>query len=374
MAKQELKKVVSDYNVTLETEAHGIPTDAREAAFLDWMCTFVAYGDDGKTYWFGAAPLILANEGVDMHSLEVSWDTGKVRQIPGSIYKVADFPPVGINTRKVLPGGSLNIDKSETQVVVTLGDNLRVECKDDKSWHYMIEDKEKDIKAEFIHYGSGFPLWYGKEKPSYLTQHSIAYGYNWSGKVEGTLTIKGKKINIKGAGVRERYIAVDSSAAEIGGWEDWMWFHFDEVFGSMYEMKMGIKDMALNLVDEQEYFPVGDFNIEHNDWAFVPALGAFMPMLYKITMEVEAGTLEFTAKAVGATVWGVTGKVPSTPVCTLNWDKPQGTFTYKDGRKKVLTNGFGGTSVRQFKAYPDVLTLGLGGAGLLEKGTDFGTL
>lgn len=374
MDKNSKLKVVSNPEVTLETEGHGIPQDAREAAFLDWLCSFVAYGDDGKTYWFGTAPLILAGENIDMYSFEISWEIGKVLQMPGSIYKIADFQPVGINTRKILPSGSLKIDKSDTQVVVTLGDGFRVMCKNDKSWHYIIEDKENNVKFEFVHQGSGFPLWYGKEKPSYLTAHSIAYGYNWSGKVEGTLTIEGKKINIKGAGIRERYIAVDSSAAEIGGWEDWMWFHFDEVFGSMYEMKMGMKDMALNLVEEKEYFPVGNFNIEHHDWAFVPALGAFMPMLYKITMEVEAGTLEFTAKAIGATVWGVTGKVPSTPVCTLNWDKPQGTFTYKNGHKKILTNGFGGTSVRQFKAYPDVLTLGLGGKDFISKGTEFSTL
>ncbi len=374
MGKNLKEKIVSNPEVTLETEGHGIPQDAREAAFLDWLCSFVAYGDDGKTYWFGCAPLILAHESIDLYSYEICWNMGKVTQVPGSIYKVANFPEVSLTNRKALPGGTLKIEKSDTQVVVTLGKDFRVVCKNDKSWHYTIEDTEKDMKAEFVHQGSGFPLWYGKEKPSYLTAHSIAYGYNWSGKVEGTLVIGGKKINIKGAGIRERYIAVDSSAAEIGGWEDWMWFHFDEVFGSMYEMKLGMKDMALNLVEDGQYFPVGDFNIEHHDWAYLPALGAFMPTLYKITMEVEVGILEFTAKPVGATVWGVTGKVPSTPVCTLNWERPEGTFTYKNGRKITLTNGFGGTSVRQFKSYPDLLSLGLAGTDLLSKGTDLKTL
>ncbi|MDR2084966.1 MAG: hypothetical protein LBP67_08235 [Bacteroidales bacterium] len=366
-------KVVSSPEVTLETEARGIPQGGEERGFLDWLCSFVAYGDDGNTYWFGTALLILAHEGVDMWNIECSWKTGKVIQVPGSIYKLADFPEVGVTGRTVLPGGSHKVSKTDKEVLVQLGD-FNLICKDDNSWHYNVEDKAKGIKAEFVHYGKGCPLWYGKEEPSYLTPHSIAYGYNWSGVVEGTLTIDGKKINIKGAGVRERYIAVDSSAAEIGGWEDWMWFHFDEVFGSMYEMKMGIKDMVLNLTEEKQSFPVGNFNIEHSEWAFLPALGAFMPMHYKITMEVEAGILEFTANAIGATVWGVTGEVPSTPVCTLNWDKPQGTFTYKDGRKKALTNGFGGTSVRQFKAYPDVFGTVLAKGNIFKDPSDFKTL
>ena len=94
-----------------------------------------------------------------------------------------------------------------------------------------------------------------------------------------------------------------------------MWFHFDEVFGSMYEMKLGNKDMSLYLVDEKEYCPAGSFQIEHQGWAYLPPLGAFIPTRYLITMETEAGVLEMTATAVGATPWGVTGKVPETAGC-----------------------------------------------------------
>ena len=345
--------IVENPEVTLDVEGHGFPEDARDAAFLDWLCSVVAYGDDGKQYWFGCSPLSLAAESTDLWHFEISWETGNVVQLPGSVYKIADFPPVGLTVQRVYPGGTLKIERSNDEVAVSLGD-FHVVCKSDKTWHYTIEDKEKGIKAEFVHTGAGYPTWYGKEKPSALTQHSLAYGYNWSGTVEGTLTIQGRKVAVKGKGIRERYIAVDSSEAEIGGWEDWMWFHFDEVFGSMYEMKLGNKDMSLNLVDENLYFPAGSFNIEHHEWAYLRPLGAFIPTLYKVTMETEAGVLEMVAKVVGATVWGVTGKAPSTPVATLNWDKLEGTFTYKDGRKRTLTNGVGGTSIRQWKPYPNI--------------------
>lgn len=365
--------IVNDPEVTLDWDGHWLPEDAREDAFLDWLCSFVAYGDDGKTYWFGCSPLVLALEKTDLWHIEASWDTGKVAELPGSMFKVADFPPVGVTGQQVFPAGSLTVKKSADRVEVTLGD-VRVVCKDDKTWHYTIEDKEHGIRADFVHTGVGYPTWYGKETPSALTPHSHAYGYNWSGTVEGVLTIAGRQIKFTGKGIRERYVAVDSSAAEIGGWEDWMWFHFDEAFGSLYEMKLGQKDMSLNLPEEKLYLPAGDFTIEHHDWAFLRALGGFIPTRYKVTMETEAGVLEFFANTVGATVWGVTGKAPSTPVATLNWDKLEGTFTYTDGRERTLTNGLGGVSIRQWKPYPDVFGAQLGTAEPLQSMAQLSTL
>lgn len=303
--------IVNDPEVTLEWDGHGLPDDAREDAFLDWLCSSVAHGDDGKTYWFGCSPLVLALEKTDLFHYEVCWETGKVAELPGSMFKVADFPPVDVTGQAVYPP---------------------------------------------------------------LTPHSHAYGYNWSGTVEGVLTIQGRRVPFKGKGIRERYVAVDSSAAEIGGWEDWMWFHFDEAFGSLYEMKLGQKDMSLNLADEQLYLPAGDFTIEHHEWAFLRPLGGFIPTRYKVTMETDAGVLEFFAGVVGATVWGVTGKAPSTPVATLNWGQLEGTFTYTDGRKRTLTNGLGGVSIRQWKPYPDVFGAQLGTAEPLHAMAQLSTL
>ena len=89
------------------------------------------------------------------------------------------------------------------------------------------------------------PLWYGRETPSYLTQHSITYGYNWAGEVEGTIILNGKTVRVSGMGIRERYVAVDFCAAEIGGWEDWGWIGFNEIHSSLYDMRLGMKDFAM---------------------------------------------------------------------------------------------------------------------------------
>jgi hypothetical protein len=149
------------------------------------------------------------------------------------------------------------------------------------------------LNPEWVHTGNGFPTWYGKEKAQAFTPHSISYGYFWSGSIEGTLTIQGRKVGIKGAGVRERYYAVDTCPAEVGGWHDWLWFHFDEMSGALDEMKISQnKDISLYLTDEKEYFQTGNFEIKHFEWAYLPSSGVFIPTHYEVSIETEAGVLD----------------------------------------------------------------------------------
>ena len=258
------------------------------------------------------------------------------------------------------PRGALTAHRSNDEVTVDLGD-LHIICKPDKTWHYTVEDKKAGIIGEFVHTGNGFPPWYGKEKPQAYTPHSISYGYFWSGTVEGTLTIQGRKVAITGAGVRERYYAVDTCPAEVGAWHDWMWFHFDEMSGALDEMKVSQnKDMSLYLADEKQYFPAGRFDITHCDWAYLPSNGVFIPTRYEVSIETEAGVLEMAANAVSAYVASGIRDVPDSPTTLLDWDRLDGTFTYKDGRKRTLTNGLGGTLIRQWKPYPSILITGAG--------------
>jgi hypothetical protein len=84
-----------------------------------------------------------------------------------------------------------------------------------------------------------------------------------------------------------------------------MWFHFDEMFGRFYEMKFaGVKQMAINIVESK--------------------------------------------------LWGMRGEVPDTPVYTHNFDKLDGTFTFRGGQKITLSNGLGGGCVRLWKPYPSI--------------------
>jgi len=65
--------------------------------------------------------------------------------------------------------------------------------------------------------------------------------------------------------------------------------------------------------------------------------------------------LEIGATAVSAFAASGIRDVPDSPTILLDWEEIIGTFTYKDGRKKTLTNGFGGTLIRQWRAYPSSL-------------------
>jgi hypothetical protein len=352
--------IVNDPEVTLDIDGHGFPEEARPTAMIGWNLVNNVHGDDGSQYWFNIGAMSL-REGwgdLDFWQMCIRSGGGQVLQPTGSVHKVADFPQ-GIATEwHVYPRGSLTTTRSDDRVAIDLGD-ARIVCKSEKTWHYTVEDKEAGISGEWVHTGIGYPMWYCKERPGVFTAHSISYGYIWAGRVEGTLTIQGKEVHVKGAGQRERYIAVDACPAEVGAWHDWMWFHFDELFGSLDEMKdTKHKDVALYLVDEERYLPAGEFNVEHHDWAFDPTSAAFIPTRYKVTVETEAGVLEIAANAVSCYVASGIGEPPDSPTTLLDWDKVDGTFTYRDGRTRTLTNGLGGTLIRQWKPYPNVLITG----------------
>jgi hypothetical protein len=341
--------------ITLEDEARGIEAAPGSSAFLDWLWETSLDGDDGNRYWFGGALLVLKRENIDVVSWELCTESGEVRQDPNSVYKIADFNGANRSRKDSLPGGTHKITRTEDTVVVEIG-CMKVVCYKDHAWNIVVNDAENNFSAHIRHkpvcHG---PLWYGREKPSYLTQHSVTYGYNCSGAVEGVLTIDGKTIQVKGSGIRERYVAIDSSAAEIGGWEDWGWFHFDEAFGSMYDMRLGIKDQVVTLVEENKYLPSGKLDIQHHEWAYMPRFGGFIPTVYKIRIETEAGTLLITAHAANARTWGVTGKHPDNPVAAIAWDVVEGLFTDLNGSVKKLHNGYGSMSIRQWRPYPSLI-------------------
>ncbi len=346
---------IASPKVTLADEArHGVKEEVR-SGFLDWLMEFNVTGDDGELYSLGGAILSMHLEKMDLVNIVYGKGRGGVRQLPNSIYKVAKFTGCEINKFYRNPAGTLKIEQRENSVFVTCGEQYKVECFEGGVWHLMLDTQDGEYKADLYHRPHGFPLWYGRETPSYLTQHSITYGYNWSGDVDGEIVIKGKTIKVKGTGIRERYVAVDSSAAELGGWEDWGYFTFNEIHSSMYDMRLGMKDFAIYDIEKDKYYPEGEMTIEHEDWVFVRELDGFVPQYYNISIKVEDGVYQIRAKVVNARMWGVTYKVPDNPVASLVFEDVKGRFTYNDGTVRELTGGRGSLSVRQWHAYPNIL-------------------
>lgn len=346
---------INNPKVTLADEARkGVEEEVR-SGFLDWLFQFSVTGDDGEHYSIGGSILSLALEKKDIVSFNWTKGSGVVEQLPNSIYKIARFPGMEYEQLLRKPEGTLEIVQEDGKVTVTCGEEYKVKCFEDHSWHIMIDSLDGKYKADMYHSPKGYPLWYGREKPSYLTQHSITYGYNWAGNVKGTVWLEGKEVHVEGLGIRERYVAVDSCAAEIGGWEDWGWVSFNEMHSSMYDMRLGIKDFSLYDLENKKHYPEGNMTITHEDWAFLRELDGFIPTVYKIKIEVEDGNYEVKAHVGNATTWGATHKVPDNPVGTLTYDTVEGTFTDKQGNVRMLTGGRGVMSVRQWHAYPNML-------------------
>ena len=76
--------------------------------------------------------------------------------------------------------------------------------------------------------------------------------------------------------------------------------------------------------------------------AYFDSNGVFIPTRYTVAAQTTAGVLEIGATAVIAFAASGIRDVPDSPTILLDWEEIVGTFTYKDGRKKTLTNGFGG--------------------------------
>ena len=357
---------IENPKVTLADEArNGVQEEVR-SGFLDWLFEFNVEGDDGELYALGGSILSMALEKMDLATLCMAKGKGRVHQLKSSIYKLAKYPGSEFNYFFRHPQGTLQIEHREHSVLVTCGPQYSVECFDNGEWHFVVDSMDGVYKADLWHRAHGYPLWYGREKPSYLTQHSITYGYNWAGDVDGEFTYNGKTVKVKGTGQRERYVAVDSSAAELGGWEDWGYITFDQMHSSMYDMRLGMKDYSIyDLENGKHYTSDGtleggdndttEMEITHEDWAFMRELDGFIPTYYNIRIKTDDGVYEARAHVANARVWGVTYKVPDNPVATLIFDTVEGKFTCNDGTVRNLTGGRGTMSVRQWHAYPNIL-------------------
>lgn len=346
---------IKDPAVTLADEArNGVEEEVR-SGFLDWLYEFNVEGDDGELYALGGSILSMNLEKMDLVTLCMAKGKGHVRQLKSSIYQVAEYPGAVFSRMFRNPQGTLRIENREHSVLVSCGPQYSVECFDDGRWNIQTGTPDGEYRADLWHTGHGYPLWYGREKPSYLTQHSITYGYNWAGDAYGEFTWQGKTVHVKGTGQRERYVAVDSSAAELGGWEDWGYITFNEMHASLYDMRLGMKDLAINDLVSGRHYPEGKLTIEHGDWAFLRALDGFIPTRYLIRMEVEDGVYEVRAHVCNARTWGVTYHEPDNPVATLIFDSVEGQFTHRDGSIRRLTGGRGTMSIRQWHAYPNIL-------------------
>lgn len=354
--------------------------NVTEHGMFDWgmMCHVV--DEMGKDYYmdvglshiqsaatFGGMPF--GDTGMDMWNLSCRTGEGKVYTPRGTIYKVADFDGVTDAAWHPFPGGSLqyDVDEAAGRATVTLGEyTLEIDA-NDHTWHATTYDEDMDVRVDFTSYGEGAPLWYSKDVVCTLVDHLKAIGYNWPTRLEGTLTIKGVEHKVHGIASRERVILPDMANVEAGGYLDLIMCRFDELHTALHDYKLsGHHDCELYLKAEDKYFATKDprakhdemlnFDVHHEDWAYVRAIGVFVPTTFEVRVEVEDGVLEYTAKACGCKCVALQPDAEAdVPNITLDTKIVEGTFTYADGRVMELHNGFFINNIVIWRGYPSML-------------------
>jgi hypothetical protein len=207
--------------------------------------------------------------------------------------------------------------------------------------------REKDVSVDLTLESLGLPWWIneGKEEGAKITPSTTPIrGFEQLGKVGGVLSIKGKEIHVKGVGVHEHFVQQHMAWAEMG-WQDWIWFVSDEMYGLIFELHGGpYKDAGIYLIKEKEYLVVRDFDIDHPQWAYSPMLQHNIPIAFKVRASTDKGILLLEGDMIRALPWRRINKyrhAAATPSADTEfvW---KGVFTYHDGRTLVLNHGKGG--------------------------------
>ncbi|MFT4005661.1 MAG: hypothetical protein QM683_08480 [Lacrimispora sp.] len=180
----------------------GIEAAAESAAFLDWLWDMSLKDAKGQCYWFNGSLLALKLENIDLAYWEICRESGAVQQEADPFYKIADFDGGSRSVKDKITSGVHKINCSENELVIEIN-GIKIVCCNDHSWDITINAPEKGLAANlyFQPACSGPFRRRRRQKPSYLTQHSAAYGYNCSGSAKGILTIDGKVMPVKGAGI-----------------------------------------------------------------------------------------------------------------------------------------------------------------------------
>lgn len=193
-----------------------------------------------------------------------------------------------------------------------------------------------------------------------VTEITRVSGSESMSDVEGTLTIDGKTIPVRGKGVFEHVWFSALNFFEIRHM-NWIYAHFNEAYlylchcesvtseSRPFHFETG--EMVL-LLNDKTLLPILSLDVEPLSWVYLQTARRFVPFEQKVTAQTEAGTLRLTSRMAryplmihgGAVrLEGLTvDRVPGWQ--SLFYDAPvtlEGVFKHKDGRTTPLRGGVG---------------------------------
>ena len=318
-----------------------------DKGFIDLFFQSVLHGEDGKNYFLTYA-IAKASRGeylMESGRMTIGQQPVIYFTTPSSkIIRKGETPE--INKRVVLPAGARKVEVTSSALTWRF-ENFEVICTPPD---YRMLHRGEDVSVDLTFKSIGPPFWFAPpdEKGLQVTPSSTQWGLESFSDVEGTITLAGKTISVKGVGIHEHVITEHISWLEFG-WMDWIWFVFEDMYGLIFDMHGGAcKKRMVYFRKEKEYLPLIDFDIDHPQWAFSPALHRQWPIAINAHAVTEKGTLFIEGNVLRSQTWteSVNRYVPAMTMPAADMEVPwKGTFTFNGGRVLTLNNGRGADEI-----------------------------
>ncbi len=272
--------------------------------FRDYHFQACLTGDDGKDYYLTYTVARMENR--DFAKLVISIEPVWLMTTPSSrIIQKGEKPEIQLGENK--PYDTMTIEVSSSAFTAKI-DSFEV-IASPPDFRFRCQGNRTSIDLNLA--SLGLPFWFneGKEEGAKITPSSSAqWGWELFGKVEGVMTLEGKQISVRGLGVHEHIVTQHVAWAEMG-WQDWMWFVFDELYGLVFFIHGGgYKDAGIYLMKEKQYLVSRAFDIDHPQWVYSPFLQHYVPAAIKARVYTKKGTLHLEGNMVRMLPWRKTNK------------------------------------------------------------------
>jgi hypothetical protein len=313
-----------------------------DKGFRDYFFQACLSGDDGKGYFMVFSLSRMENR--DEAGLHISSEPFWFMTTPANrIIQRGEKPEFSIRSNQRL--GALKTDITDSAVTLSM-EGWEMVCTPPT---YHLKYQGEGVSLDMAAGSMGIPFWFnqGNENAPTTPSTSGLYGYELFANLKGTMSLGGKEIRVQGVAVHEHLVAKHIAWMEFG-WQDWIWFVFDELYGLIFDMHGGgYKDGGIYLRNEKEYLIVEDFDIDHPQWAYSPILQHQYPMTVKLRAKTQKGTLFLEGEMLKHQPWRKINKyrrgmtLPASDM-QVSWT---GRFVTHDGREIQLNNGRGGDEV-----------------------------
>ncbi len=294
-------------------------------------------GSDGRDYYID---FYLVSRPTDIDISRIKFDNE-----PASIYFNGTHNIIEENPFvRVKAEGPITVQKLPDLVIYTLKQRfvkrwniqwLKVEFTFQPPDLHIARASSRNGYIELKFHTRGMPFWFNQGDPFYSPSLGESMGYEIFSTVEGVFVSSGNIVQLNGYGLLEHFWA-DRWIPKDAGNMDFVWFHFDELYGLLTSID-DYTDGGIYLMREEQYLVVDNFSIEYLDWAYNPAKRFFVPIEISLSAITSNGTLE-----VFGQVQGFQHMASATePYYNISNIRMNGTFTYLNGTIMTLTNGTG---------------------------------